>query len=254
MKKISLVLAIALLLFSCNLKEKATQEASSQSIAQNVTDNSQNALDWQGMYTGVLPCADCEGIRTTLALQEGKYTLKSVYLGKEASSFHSQGEFKWSEDGSSITLLGDNAIRYKVGENKLFQLDLDGNLITGALKDHYVLIKVNSPILDITWVLMELNGQIVENTDKKPITLMFNTSIGSAIGFAGCNGYGGEFELKEEKLQIWEIFSTEMACPQLTIEGEYLKGLRRVDNFTLEADVLVLKDGSTVLAKLVKED
>jgi hypothetical protein len=31
-------------------------------------DTSRTSLDWPGTYTGVLPCADCEGIETTITL------------------------------------------------------------------------------------------------------------------------------------------------------------------------------------------
>lgn len=29
-------------------------------------DSSQNAVDWVGVYTAVMPCADCSGIATVL--------------------------------------------------------------------------------------------------------------------------------------------------------------------------------------------
>ncbi len=31
-------------------------------------DNSRTSLDWDGIYRGVLLCADCEGIQTTIYL------------------------------------------------------------------------------------------------------------------------------------------------------------------------------------------
>ena len=34
------------------------------------SDNSQTSLDWDGIYYGVLPCADCPGIQTTLYLNK----------------------------------------------------------------------------------------------------------------------------------------------------------------------------------------
>src|SRR5690606_3065535 len=105
------------------------------------------------------PCADCEGIRITLALQKDTYRLTRTYLVKDSFSNHSEGEFTWSEDGSTITLSGvkNTPAQYKVGENKLFQLDMEGNLITGTLADRYILTKASSPILDITWKLIELD-------------------------------------------------------------------------------------------------
>ena len=45
-------------------------------------DNSQNSLDWEGTYRGILPCADCEGIETKITLSaNGTYEYKASYLG-----------------------------------------------------------------------------------------------------------------------------------------------------------------------------
>jgi len=263
MKKLLLILSVIPFLFACNSSETTSETTTSEPIAQDESHiqiddhNSRNALDWQGMYNGILPCADCEGIRMTLALQDGRYKMARTYLGKDGSSTHLEGDFTWSEDGSTITLLGEeNApAQYKVGENRLIQLDMEGNPITGSLADKYVLTKVNSPILDITWELSELDGKPVEVEGIKPFNLLFDTAFGVAGGFAGCNGFSGEFQIKEQELEIFGVFRTEMACEPavMKIESGYLKALEEVDNFVLEDDTLILKTGNTVLAKLLKE-
>ena len=263
MKNLLLILTTITFLLACNSSEKPSQETASEAIVQDENHfqyddhNSRDALDWQGMYSGVLPCADCEGIRVTLALQDGKYRMTRTYLVKDSFSRHSEGEFAWSEDGSTIMLLNkeDAPVQYKVGENKLIQLDMVGNPITGSLADHYVLTKANSPILDISWKLSELDGKVVEIKGIKPFNLLFDTVTGTARGFAGCNGFSGEFEVKEEKLQIFGVFHTEMGCEIsiINIEEKYISVLEEVDSFAVEEGVLVLKKGSVILAKLVKE-
>ncbi|MBW7839523.1 MAG: copper resistance protein NlpE N-terminal domain-containing protein [Chitinophagaceae bacterium] len=101
--------------------------------------NSQNSLDWQGTYEGTLPCADCEGIKTTLQLNEDNtYALTQEYLGR--NTFNETGTFNWDSSGSMITLSSNN-MKFKVGENILFALDLEGKVITGELADHYKLKK-----------------------------------------------------------------------------------------------------------------
>ena len=35
-------------------------------------NNSENSLDWAGIYTGVLSYADCEGIQTVLRIDANK--------------------------------------------------------------------------------------------------------------------------------------------------------------------------------------
>ncbi|QNK61181.1 copper resistance protein NlpE N-terminal domain-containing protein [Pedobacter sp. PAMC26386] len=107
--------------------------------------NSMNSLDWEGTYKGVVPCADCEGIETTIVLgNELTYSLKTKYLGKsDAKVFEEKGKFSWNKDGQVITLDGikDAPNKYFVGENTITQLDMEGKNITGDLAAHYILKK-----------------------------------------------------------------------------------------------------------------
>lgn len=108
--------------------------------------NASNALDYAGAYKGTLPCADCEGIETILTLAyDGTYQLSSKYIGKgDGQPFVSQGKFSWRPDGSTIELEGetDGAFLYFVGENRLWQLDMEGKRIEGSLAEKYILEKV----------------------------------------------------------------------------------------------------------------
>ncbi|MGR5063631.1 copper resistance protein NlpE [Photobacterium sp. DNB22_13_2] len=116
-------------------------------VAQPVADSAhstRNALDWNGTYTGILPCADCEGIKTELVVKkDGTFILTEVYLGKEGSAFEYEGSFNWNTAGNTIALpgAGDDAVQYFVGENQLFRLDKEGNRVEGDLASHYVLRK-----------------------------------------------------------------------------------------------------------------
>ncbi len=107
--------------------------------------NSQNSLDWQGTYKGVTPCADCEGIETEIVLNADlTFTLKTKYLGKvDGKVFQETGSFVWDKTGGIISLEGlkGRPSQYKVGENRLIQLDMEGNVITGDLAEKYVLTK-----------------------------------------------------------------------------------------------------------------
>lgn len=106
---------------------------------------SANSLDWQGRYSGVLPCADCPGIVTLLTLDlDQSYRLSKYYLGKDDKLFERRGVFIWEENGNVIHLQNspDGPDRYQVGENILFQLDKQGKRISGDLAEHYILHKV----------------------------------------------------------------------------------------------------------------
>jgi hypothetical protein len=57
--------------------------------------------------------------------------------------FTGSGTFKWDNDGGVIILdTADFPPYYRVGENKLIQLDMQGKIITGSLAENYVLKKV----------------------------------------------------------------------------------------------------------------
>lgn len=108
--------------------------------------NAANSLDLAGSYEGTLPCADCEGIKTTLELNKDEgFTLREEYLGKKnAMAFNSKG--KWVVHENTITLqfdkeLQDRRVQYKAGEGKLWLLDQEGKEITGTLADKYILTK-----------------------------------------------------------------------------------------------------------------
>jgi len=122
-------------------------QSPSDSIKQENPDpahNSQNALDWDGEYEGTIPCADCEGIKTSLIIHMDKtFTKKMEYLGKGSNAFNEEGTFTWDDSGSIITLkLKDGVEKYKVGEGRIWMLDQEGNVITGNLADHYILKKL----------------------------------------------------------------------------------------------------------------
>lgn len=105
-------------------------------------DNSQNSLDWNGTYEATVPCADCPGIKTTLTLNKDKtFSITEEYIDRKSKN-EDKGTFVWDATGSIITLNGKSAkYKYKVGENKLIQLDLEGKAIDGPNKDLYVFKK-----------------------------------------------------------------------------------------------------------------
>jgi uncharacterized lipoprotein NlpE involved in copper resistance len=100
-------------------------------------------LNWQGTYTGVTPCADCEGIKVQITLSDSTYQASYLYIGhEEDGATQISGKFSWDSTDGAIIL--ENTVfppYYKVGENRLIQLDMEGNPITGELADMYVLTK-----------------------------------------------------------------------------------------------------------------
>jgi uncharacterized lipoprotein NlpE involved in copper resistance len=135
-------------LYSCSPNNTSGAITTAQTSDAAFTDNdhsSRNALDWMGMYKGIVPCADCDGIETILYLSAGdSFVLETKYLGNgEGKVFKKAGSITWNEAGNQIRLsnLENAPNQYFVGENKLIQLDQAGNKITGQLADKYILTK-----------------------------------------------------------------------------------------------------------------
>jgi uncharacterized lipoprotein NlpE involved in copper resistance len=93
--------------------------------------SSRNAVDWAGTYQGVLPCADCPGIRTRLVLHaDGRFELSRQYIDRQAAPQVHTGRFAWNEAGNTVTLPipGERAPQFRVGEGRLLQLHADGSV------------------------------------------------------------------------------------------------------------------------------
>lgn len=134
------VMVLAAGFTGCKNKKTTVETITTTQVAD--THNSRNSLDYQGTYEGVLPCADCEGIKTEVVLKKDTYTLSREYLGKKSEPFKSEGSYKWDSTGSIITLENETVPnKYKVGENVLIHLDSAGNQITGDLAENYKLKK-----------------------------------------------------------------------------------------------------------------
>ena len=140
MKKLFIFTCACLLITSCNSNKKNDSTAATP-IETTDMHNAENALDYDGTYTGTLPAADCPGINMTLTIKKDKtFELVSEYIDRQDATFKEYGTY--SIEGNIITLMnGEDKQYYKVGENILTALDQNKQAITGELADHYILHK-----------------------------------------------------------------------------------------------------------------
>ena len=120
MKKILSVLSLSLLLAACSTNGTVVNQQVGQAHMEH--HNAQLSLDWAGVYQGLLPCADCEGIQTQLTLtDDGEYTLEQYYLKNNQKLHPSKisGQFSFDEQHPSLIRLDKNADNrvFFVGEN-----------------------------------------------------------------------------------------------------------------------------------------
>lgn len=102
-----------------------------------------STADIAGTYSGVLPCADCEGIETMLQLNDDEtYQLEVKYQGKNQSApFVTKGTWVLGDDRIKLKGVTDAPDSYLIEDDYLVQLDMKGKKIDGALAEQYILKK-----------------------------------------------------------------------------------------------------------------
>jgi len=243
------IVCSALLIAACGGAKMATGDAA------------RTSLDWPGTYRAILPCPDCEGVRTIVTLmQDNTYRLEVTALGKNTPPAEYSGSFSWNKTGAGITLGGlqDRAMpsQYLVGENMLTQLDLQGRRIEGSNAARYILRKDAEVITEKYWRLIEVAGQPLVWTDatRREPHLILKTTDGRIQGNSGCNTFGGTYEITDmNRVKFSGVASTRMACPDMAAENGLMKAFTDADNFTVRGDTLALNKARTkpALARFV---
>ncbi|TDW47373.1 copper homeostasis protein (lipoprotein) [Flavobacterium sp. 270] len=158
MKKTIYFAAIMCLLLSCNSKK-----TDNNTLPENEKPVSKTNNDFRKttIYEGLLPCADCTGINTTLkintdygVMQNNKFELISTYQGKEpGNTFTQKGNFNTERglendpDGTIYVLNWDQPLEkqiyygyYSANPEKIYLLDKDRKIIKSKL-NYFLLLK-----------------------------------------------------------------------------------------------------------------
>ena len=118
-----------------------TADSSASSPAGNPgSDISSPASKAAGTYQGTLPCADCPGTDYQISLYEDqRYKELMVYRDRnEGRAFIDTGVWKMDND-TIIELVGQQPQQLLFEDGKLYRLNREGQRITGALADNYIL-------------------------------------------------------------------------------------------------------------------
>ena len=231
-------------------------------------------------FEGVLPCADCSGIRYELALSaDGSYTLVRQYLGKPGEpAFTEQGVWRYDPAAETLTLPGDpdRTTAFTTAETGYLRLlDVEGKPIDSAL--NYRLARVRNaapagqsgapvrlgpptgdetpptasaapagprPLLDTSWRLMAIGDQTVApEPGRRMPQLQLSSDLSVFAGNDGCNGIRGEYALADRDLSFSLGLSTNMACPgSAELAGAFLERLQRTATWGVTGDHLTLYD------------
>ncbi|RDY59646.1 META domain-containing protein [Flagellimonas nanhaiensis] len=102
---------------------------------------------------------------------------------------------------------------------------------------------IGNPNLYKLWVLEEINSKAVSKSNYSGSefpNIEIHPETGSFSGFAGCNRMNGNLFLEKDVIKFSNIISTEMACPNLNTEMEFLEKLMKVTSFKFNNDMLLL--------------
>jgi len=103
-------------------------------------------------------------------------------------------------------------------------------------------------IINTDWVLTEINGNSpeFENDLSNQPFIRFDTEERRVHGSTSCNRFNGDYMLDEEsnELSFSKMASTKMACPDMSVEGEFISMLKEVDHFERNSGSLTFFNSS----------
>ncbi|GAB6140018.1 hypothetical protein JCM14076_07470 [Methylosoma difficile] len=100
--------------------------------------------DFHGVFYGYLPCADCNGIKTTLSLKQNNlYLLVTQYARDSSRELYEKGKYTWDDEKRVLVLTPrkDGAIKqYRIDdEGTIVQLNSNGTPMPKDMEDEYTL-------------------------------------------------------------------------------------------------------------------
>ncbi|OAM19046.1 hypothetical protein A7P84_05440 [Eikenella corrodens] len=119
----------------------AVSQPAAEPDASAASTAAQPAAQWSGRYYGMLPCASCEGIETTLVLKDdGSYQLTETYKQRQLFTEETAGRFTWRKPQEIFQLDKAGGERlYQIGNGQIWALDADGKQVEGELANLYIL-------------------------------------------------------------------------------------------------------------------
>ena len=205
-------------------------------------NNAVMAHEASGIYTGVLPCADCLGIQARLDINADlTYTLQTRYIDKSEETFTSSGKFTWNINDSRLTFDNQLLGQYMLENGNLYLL-VDGKKKEGVNAENYTLSKVDQDLVEKYWKLIELYGNpITTASSSKEAYITFHIDGNRFSGDAGCNRLVGSYQMKEyNRIVLSSTATTMMMCLDMETEMQFLQALKTIDSYLVRNDTLTL--------------
>jgi heat shock protein HslJ/uncharacterized lipoprotein NlpE involved in copper resistance len=247
MLRVSLFIVISVTVIGCNSKKK--KALAQKNYAAKMANSAKNLFDWNGVYRGMMPCDDCEGIQTEITLiKNNTYELAKRHEGKNTEILVEKGSFRWSMDGNKITFYSANNTteyaNYVIGENQLTKVDNNGNKILDEYSEMYVLKKkgYDDRIAEKYWLLIELNGKVLEPTKHiQQMHVMLKLKDSKVYGYGGCNRFSGHFELLDgNRIVFTKMLNSLITCKNNEQERAFLQVFELANTYAIHNDTLSL--------------
>lgn len=142
-----LLLGIPLCIVGCKETPKNTDQEQVNAKSKEVIDSNkpESSISWEGTYKGLVPCASCPGILTTIKLNNDKTFEKSdFYLESKDGYFKDKGTFSFTADGDKVTMISaKDTLVYTFDKNQSSQLTQEEKEIASEITHKYVLTKLS---------------------------------------------------------------------------------------------------------------
>ena len=252
-KLVFFFITITITFSSCNFILKAHQAEKKKS---STVGPVKKTPDLKGVYLGMLPCADCSGIKTEIRLNgDSTYETAIRYIGKPVDVFLCRGHYKWDKTHKKIILENGEGYnitpdQFLVQNDSLVALNSEGKRFQGTLPPNTFMfrkIAFDDSISGKCWRLIELNGKKIIFYKRLKRFPHFTLNAGNRInGTDGCNTFNGNYKmLSGNQIQFSKFISTKMACLDAPYQKEFLKMLGQVSYYALQGDTLSLSLNST---------
>lgn len=250
MKIFNLVLiAIIALTTTTFCSKKTTGKVTSTNKSDKLQD------DMPGIYAGLLPCADCPGIETTITVNpDNSYEITQVYSEKDSVPFISSGFIKKGEKENIWVFKSRyNETFYQFEDSLLRMLNKNQQEVDEQLEQHYILERkesgknelLMSRLTNKKWALTQLSGKAIDNQNKERIPhIIFDAEEDRVHGYAGCNSFFGKYQIEADGTVRFEnIASTKMYCSEtMELETTFLHALHNCGKLSVDGDTMQLKD------------
>lgn len=222
-------------------------------------------------FVGMLPCADCPGIRYQVNLfPDHTFVSRMTYVERNLSLDH-HGHWQLTSEGKILVLRGEDRAQEKFAvrdAHTLRKLDVEGHQIKSKLNydvkrtpefapiEPQSLTTATASLENTYWNLTGLGDVPVAAVSQQEPLFVLNSKTHRVSGSGGCNRLTGSYEVKDDHLTFSQMVTTMMSCVEgMDTEKAFLKALTETKTWKMAGEELeLLNDAGNVVARFKARD